>query len=105
MRCACGGPRRRSAKGGGGPPQDARDLTYTVAERFLQRLDSADCEGLRRDVLERMVGLDGPVMMSTPRGTVRGRAMGLAEDFRLRILDETGCTRLISAGDSCCSMV
>jgi len=88
-----------------GQPQDARDLTYTVAERFFQRLDSADCEGLRRDVLERMVGLEGPVMMSTPRGTIRGRAMGLAEDFQLRILDETGCTRLISAGDSCCSMV
>ncbi|MDD5646312.1 MAG: biotin--[acetyl-CoA-carboxylase] ligase, partial [Candidatus Bipolaricaulis sp.] len=38
-----------------GRPQDARNLTYAVAERFLHRLGAAGYDGLRRDVLERMV--------------------------------------------------
>jgi len=83
-----------------GHREDARAVARAVADRFLARLATLRPDALRQEVLGRMVGLGSAVRIDTPGGAVAGRAIGLAEDFRLAVRDDAGRIRLLASGDA-----
>lgn len=80
---------------------DAAAVSKTVAARFLDRLAATELPALRREALAKMAGIGDPIQVASPQGTLVGTAVGLAEDLRLEVRDDRGCTHLVSVGDVC----
>lgn len=81
---------------------DAHAIAYAVAVRFLDRLSGYDAPTVRSEAWARSRCVGHPVTVTTPGGTVSGRAVGLDDAFRLVIQDERGVRQAVQAGDVRC---